>query len=349
MSDSVEVAPSEAAHGVFVHRSVLFAAAGFVAAAYFFFLITHIPQAGGTNGLWNIEETEGLRILGPRPGQLVTMIFRGEGVASVAAGEGSRVTDPDQGSLDLLKTIEPNFQPAPVGSRLNIRIANDDGSLASVSVLLNGDHDGKAKVDIQPDTGPDETGMRLQASGAAMTVTVDWSSPLQSSQQKGPLLVGKGGTTLPLSRAVISVPEGKMLYVGAPTSKTRFEIGSHADRLSAGGLEMEGMQIAGEGDGPVTSEACGANRLGQLRGPRPFGGFALEACRETLHMQDLQLGAKSTFALSGPAFVKREGSVRYWPIVPNLMSNLVLQFALTGLVGALIGWVTLNLRLRNRS
>jgi hypothetical protein len=63
-------------------------------------------------------------------------------------------------------------------------------------------------------------------------------------------------------------------------------------------------------------------------------------------MQDLKLADQSSFALSGPAFFMRDAAVHYWPLLPNLMSNFVIQFALTGLVGGLIGWVAFNLGLK---
>ena len=333
--------------GVLRHgRPALYAITAFLAVAYLFFLIAHVPQAAGTNGVWPISETDELRILGPRSGQLLTMTFRGEGLASVSAGEGSQLVQPDKTSLDLLRTLDPRFEPRPVGSRLDVRIDNGAGGLASVSVLLGENHAAQAKVEIQPDAGPDETGMRLTASGAPMTVAIDWTSPSQSTDQKGPLLVGMDGRTLPIGRAVVSVPEGKTLYIGGPTTKIAFEIGSHADRLSRGGLDLQGLQIAGEGDGPVTSGACGASKVGWLRWPSPVGGFALSGCRQVLHMQDLKLGDQSSFALSGPAFFMRESAVHYWPLLPNLMSNMVIQFALTGLIGGLIGWVMFNLGLK---
>lgn len=349
MRAAAEIAGVQARGRLFRNKPVLYAFAAFLAAAYFFFLITHVPQAAGTNGVWPIDETEALRVIGPRAGQLLTMTFRGEGLASVSAGGGSRIVQPDDASLGLLKTLEPEFAALPAGSRVDLRIDNDEGSLASVSVLLDDSSAGEATVEIQPDPGTDETGMRLQASGAPMTVTVDWSSPGQAAQQKGPLLVGKDGRTLPLSRAVISIPEGKTLYIGGPTGKTAFEIGSHRDRLSPGGLDLKGLQIAGQEQGPVTSAACGASKLGKLGWPGPLGGFGLNACRQALHVQDLKLGDQSSIAMSGPAFFMKSGAVHYWPLLPNLMSNLVIQFALTSVVGGFIGWVAFSLGLKRAS
>jgi hypothetical protein len=66
-------------------------------------------------------------------------------------------------------------------------------------------------------------------------------------------------------------------------------------------------------------------------------------------MQGLKLAGETSFALSGPAFVMKEAKVHYWQLLPNLMSNLVMQFALTGLVGGLIGWVAFVLGLKRAS
>lgn len=326
----------------FPRKPILYAVSGFLAAAYFFFLITHVPEAGGANGPWRIDETEALRVVGPTTGQFLTMTVRGEGLASVSAGPGSRLSQPDKSSIELLETMEPQFKPPPPGSRVDLRIDNNQEDFAAVSVQLDSPG-GQSVAEIQPDTGGDETGLRLQASGASMTVAVDWSSPKQSSEQKGPLLVGIGGKTLPVGRAVISVPAGQMLYIGGPPAKTVFEIGSHRDRLSVGGLDARGLEIAGQQNGPVTSRACGARSPAKLGWPGPFGGFGLNACLPTLHVQDLKLGDQSVVALSGSAFLMANGDVHYWTLLPSLMSNLVIQLALTTLVGGFISWVSFNL------
>jgi hypothetical protein len=39
----------------------------------------------------------------------------------------------------------------------------------------------------------------------------------------------------------------------------------------------------------------------------------------------------------------KDGTVQYWSLLPNLLDNLVIQAILTGLVGALIAWLTVHL------
>jgi hypothetical protein len=45
----------------------------------------------------------------------------------------------------------------------------------------------------------------------------------------------------------------------------------------------------------------------------------------------------------------KDQAVNYWKLWPDLMSNFVIQLALTALGAGLIGWITYNLRAGRRS
>lgn len=342
--------PTSASNPPLVRRATFaYALLALFGAAYVFFLITHTPQAVTSHGRWTIKETEALRLIGPSTGDLLKMDFRGAGVASVIAGQGSRIVEPKPGTLAMLVKYAPGFRARAPGSKLDVRIANDESSAAAVTIGLRPDGSAEPTVELRPDVQHGEAGIRLAASGATLTVTVDWSSSPPYRPGTGPLLIGDGEPTLSLGRAVISVPAGRGVFVGGPADKTDFEFGNRADRLSAGGLTVNALQIAGSEQEPVTSLACGAAQDGILRWPGVLGGFHAKSCRGVLNIQGLKLDDQSSFALSGPAFVVKDRIVRYWPLLPDLLSNLVIQMALTALVSTLIAWVAIHLNRRKAS
>ena len=92
--------------------------------------------------------------------------------------------------------------------------------------------------------------------------------------------------------------------------------------------------------------ACCAREYSELRRPGMFGGDAASNCSKTLHVENFRLAEQSAFAVSGPAFFSKDGSANYWPLLPNLTNNLVIQGAITTLIGIFIGWVFLRLGLK---
>jgi hypothetical protein len=321
---------------------VLYAIAAFLGAAYLCFLITIIPEALSLDDRWPIKETQALRLIDPATEPLLVMTFRGPGVASVSAGGGSRIIEPRPGMLRLLSEAS-DFKPLSLGKRIDIRIQGSETGTASVTIALKrGGAQVQSGVQIRPVVGDGEKGVRMEASGASMVISVDWSSE-SSDAQSGLLLSGERDPPLELGRAVVEVPEGTRLYVGGPETDTTFNLGDRLDRLSAGGLRVRGLQIvSGEGE-RLISLACGAQWDGALRSPGPFGGLRAERCANTMHVESLRLNEDSTVAVSGPAFFMKDGVVNYWPLLPSLLDNLVIKAALTGLVSALIAWLTFHL------
>ena len=322
-------------------RSLVYAIVAFLGAAYLCFLITIIPQALSLDDRWTIKETQALRLIDPSTEPLLVMTFRGAGVASVSAGAGSQITEPRTGMLQLLAEAN-DFQPPSVGKRIDIRVQGSETGIASVTIALKRGAQAEPGVQIRPVVGDGEKGVRMEASGASLVIRLDWSSDL-SEAQSGLLLTGERDPPLELGRAVIEVPESTRVYVGGPEAGTTFNLGDRLDRLSAGGLKVRGLQIvSGEGK-RLISLACGAERDGALRSPGLLGGLHAQQCANTMHVESLRLSEDSTVAVSGPAFFMKDGIVNYWPLLPSLLDNLVIKAALTGLVSALIAWLTFHL------
>ena len=320
---------------------------GFVVAAYLAFLLARVPQAASINDSWHVKETQLLRLVGTIPGDFVALNLRGTGTAAVSAGAGSTIVAPGPGTLAMLAKKEEPEVTLKQGGQIEVRIADGETGHSSVSVATQPVTGAEPSVDIFPSVQQDDIGMRIRSANAVLLVSIDWSARPPWAPDQGVLLLGEGEGQLPLERMVISVPPGKMLYIGGTAaSKIQFDLGGRADHLSGGGLGLRSLEILGGEHGPVSSLACGARQDGERRAPAKLGGLHARNCTQSLHIEGLRLADQSTFALSGPGFFMKEGSVNYWPVLPSLTSNPVIQAAITALIGLLIGSILIGLGLK---
>ena len=327
------------------------ALAAFCVLAYAVFLVTHVPQAQQINDRWTLRDTEVLRLTDPKPAELAAMNLRGSGLASVSAEAGSKLVEPGPGTLRLLAEGATDFQPRAEGDRVDVRLQNGDASLAYVTVATQPTGAEEPVVEIRPAVRQDDTGITLKAANATLLVDAEWTSRPPWEQSEGAFLHGEQGQ-LAVDRVVISVPPGKRVYIGGTAaSQVRFAFGRQTDNLSpdplsADGLDLKALEILGGDGGPTRSLACGARKYDALRWPGLFGGVAASNCSNALHFSGFTLAEKSEFALAGPAFAIEDGTAHYWPLLPNLTSNLVIQGAITALSGLFIGWVFIRLGLK---
>jgi len=312
------------------------------AAAYGIFLVTHLPQSVAIDAALAAKPSELFRLKGPGAGPLITMTLRGPGFATISA-PGARLAAPTPGTLALLAGAVPGFKPSPRG--VELRVTNDAASLATIAVALVADRSADASVDIRPRILPDGSGFAITATGAALRASLDWSSPPPGKPNTGPVLMSDDGALLPLGRAVIDIPAGAALFIGSSAgANIRFDLGNSEERFATGGLAVRGLELRGAESASPTSLACG-KPAGTLR-PGLSGSIGTNACDAVLHVQAFKLDDQAHLQLSGSGFWMQDGAVRYWPLMADVASNIVLQGAFTAAVGFLTAWVTFWLGFR---
>jgi len=325
----------------------------FAAAAYGMFLVTHVPQARSINEEWPIKESETLSLKDPTPGDLILLDVRGSGIASITADPGSNVVEPTSNTLKLLEADDTGFRPRSQNDKVDVRFQNGQNGLTALSVSTRpATANDETIINIRPFIRQDDHGITIKSPGAALSVSGNWTSRPPLAEGDGAYLLGQtDDQSLLLDRIVISVPPQKLIYIGGTAaSNLLFQLGSRSDHLSRGGLSVSSLSIGGE-SGPADWLACGARRFGELRWPELFGGLSDSGCTNTLHLEGFRLadqGTVSKLVLSGAAFTNEDGKVYYWPLLPNLTSNLVIQAAVTGMVGAFIGWFFYQIGLKGR-
>jgi hypothetical protein len=177
-------------------------------------------------------------------------------------------------------------------------------------------------------------------------VEILWTTnPLQDAGT-GPVLLGDEGE-LSIARAVLELPPGKHLYVSSPvTGKVLADFGARADIRSRGGLPVAASMISSDSENVSEARrlACGAAKSGSLAWPGIAGDLKIGSCQRTIQVVGMNIGDPLSFELSGPAFTADDGGIYYWPLLKGIASNLVLQTAVTLMVGAFLAWVTMRLR-----
>jgi len=322
----------------------------FAAAAYGMFLITHVPQSRSINDEWPIKESETLRLKDPTPGDMILLDVRGSGIASITADPGSSIAVPTVGTLGKLEGEDAEFKARTESDPIDVRFQNGQNGLTAISVATPSTAGEGTIIEVRPLVRQDDHGITLQSPGTPLAVSGDWTSRPPAAEGDGAYLLGKTDDhSLLLDRVVLSVPSQKMVYIGGTAaSNLLFQLGNRSDHLSRGGLSVSSLAIGGE-TGPTEWLACGAQRFGQLRWPGLFGGLSDRNCLNTLHLEGFRLadqGTLSKVVLSGPAFTNENGEIYYWPLLPNLTSNIVIQAAVTGLIGAFIAWLFYRLGLK---
>ena len=322
----------------------------FAAAAYGIFLITRIPQATSINDGWTIRESETLRLRDPTPGDLILLDVRGAGLGRITADPGASIVEPTPNTLKLLEADDPDFQPRSAGSKLDVRFQNNQNSLTALSISTSSGVSDGTFVDVSPLVQQDDHGVNVQSPSASLLVSGAWASKPGFGSEDGAFLYGTSEHSLLLDRIGISVPSQKLIYIGATArSDLLFQLGSRSDYLSRGGLNVSSLEIRGGNNSTINSLACGAHRVGELRWPELFGGLSDAHCINTLRLEGFRLADKdtdSTVVLSGVAFLNHDGDVHYWPLLPNLTSNPVIQGAVTALIGIFIGWLFYRLGIK---
>lgn len=322
-----------------------FALAALFGAAYGIFLLTHVPQAVAINELMTAKPNELFRLKGMGDGRLLAMNIRGSGVVTVSA-PGARLVEPKIATLALLARQGAGFRPSTRGAE--IRVTNDESSLAALSVTVAHNGHGAPEIDVRPRILPDSNGLALTPSGASLRAVVSWSSPPPGKPQTGPRLMSDDGALLSIGRAVVEIPEGRSLFIGSSAgANLRFDLGSAEERFATGGLTVRAFQLRGvDGRAPI-SLACGKQE-GQLQ-PGLTGKIGTQACTSILHLQDFRLDDAAHLQLSGSGFLMRDRVPYYWQLTSSIASNLVLQTAFTSLVSGLIAWMAFWLGFRKPS
>jgi hypothetical protein len=278
----------------------------------------------------------------PADGLLVTMTVRGSGVTTISA-PGASLAEPKGGTLAMLASEVENFRPSRHG--VELRVVNDETSLAAISVLVTRNDRSEAGIDLRPRILPDGNGLAITASGATLSAIVNWTSAPPGTPQTGPRLMSDDGVLLPVGRAIITVPDRRSLFIGSSAgANLRIDLGSAEERFVTGGLTVRALEVRRVDGGSPTSLACGKEE-GRLQ-VGLTGKIETMACASTLHAQDFRLGDKAQLQLSGTGFLMKDGTPHYWQLMSNIASNVILQTAFTSLVSVLIAWVTFWLGFR---
>lgn len=325
------------------HAAVIgFALVVLSGAAYAIFLLTHIPQAVAIDELMTAKPNELFRFKAPPDGMLIMMNVRGSGLATISA-PGARLTEPKTGTLAALAGEVEGFRPSTKG--VELRVTNDVSSIAALSIAITRNGHDEPAIDVRPRILPDGNGLAIAASGTTLRVTVNWTSPPPGKPQTGPMLMSDDGVLLPISRAVIEVPERASLFVGSSAgANLRVDLGNAEEHFSTGGLTMRGLEVRSIDGGSLVSLACGKPE-GELQ-PNLTGEIGTMTCDSLLRVQDFKLDDKAHLQLTGSGFLMKDRAPQYWQLMSNIASNVVLQTAFTSLVSGLVAWVVFWLGFR---